>query len=113
MRVAGQVEAHMATPGEKVFVVLDHDGREEAFEVTRKVDNWMALVGLLSPDLPPSLTSSMREAAIRKAAEQLVRKQARRGNRSTFTGIWYTSRVPPLTEAASPSVGFPATEESP
>ena len=103
----------MATPGEKVFVVLDHHDREEAFEVTQEVNDWMALVQLLTPDLPPALTRSMREAVIVKAAERVVRTQARRGDMSTFTGVWYTSRVPPLTEAASPSVMFPAMEESP
>ena len=103
----------MATLDEKVFVVLDHDDREEAFEVTREVDDWMALVQLLAPGLPPALTRSMREAAIVQAAERIVRTQARRGDVSTFTGMWYTSRVPPLTEAASPLVMFPTMEESP
>ena len=110
---AGQGQVRMATPGERVFVVLDAHDREEVFEVTREVNDIMSLVQLLTPDLPPALTRPMREAAIVKAAEQVVRAQARRGDISSFTGVWYTSRVPPSADAASPSVMFPSVEEAP
>ena len=103
----------MATPGEKVFVVLDHHDREEAFEVTQEVNDMMSLVQLLTPDLPPALTRSMREAAIVRVAERVVRTQAERGDISSFTGVWYTSRVPLSADAASPSVMSPSLEEAP
>ena len=77
----------MATHGERVFVVLDARDREEVFEVTRDVDDMVSLVRLLTPDLPPVLARSMREAAIVKAAERVVRTQARRGDSSSFTGV--------------------------
>ena len=103
----------MATPGERVFVVLDARDREEAFEVTRDVDDMMSLVRLLTPDLPPALAHAMREAAIVRAAEQVVLAQARRGDISSFTGVWYTSRVPSSGDAASPSIMFPSLEGAP
>ena len=98
----------MATPGERVFVVLDACDREEAF-----VDDMMSLVRLLTPDLPPALAHAMREAAIVRAAEQVVLAQARRGDISSFTGVWYTSRVPSSGDAASPSIMFPSLEGAP
>ena len=98
----------MATPGERVFVVLDACDREEAF-----VDDMMSLVRLLTPDLPPALAHAMREAAIVRAAEQVVLAQARRGDISSFTGVWYTNRVPSSGDAASPSIMFPSLEGAP
>ena len=100
----------MATRGERVFVVLDAHDREEVFEVTRDVDDAMSLVRLLTPDLPHMLARSMREAAIVRAAEQVVREQARRRDISSFSGIWYTSRVPSSCHSASPSIMFPSLE---
>ena len=103
----------MATPDERVFVVLDARDREEVFDVTRDVDDWMSLVQLLTPDLPPELMCSMKKSVIVRAAEQIVRDQARRGDISSFTGIWYTSRVPRSDHAASPSITSPSLEEAP
>ena len=85
----------MATNGERVFVVLDAHDRKEVFEITRKVNDAVSLAQLLTPDLPTMLARSVREAAITRTAERVVRERTRRSDTNAFSGIWYISRIPP------------------
>ena len=101
----------MDITGERVSVVLDARDREEAFEITWDVHYRMSLAQSHS-DLPPTLTRAMRKAAVMRAAEQVVWRQAGRRDIKSFTGIWYTRRVPSSFHSTIPSTMFPSAEET-
>ena len=103
-----RTHAHGCTM-ERILVALDAHDREEVFEITRDVEDMMSLVQLLTPDLPPVLLRSMREAAIMRAAEQVVRAQARRRDIHSFLGTWSIRRVP---SSIIPSSMFPSSAET-
>ena len=88
-------------------MTLDFCDREETFEVTRDVEEMMSLT--LAPDLPPVLLESMREAAIMRAAQQVVKAQARRRDIHSFSGAWSISRVP---SSIVPLFRFPSLAET-
>ena len=90
-------------------MALDAHDREEVFEITRDVEDMMSLVQLLTPDLPPVLLNSMREAAIMRAAQQVVKAQARRRDIHSFSGAWSISRVP---SSIVPLFRFPSLAET-
>ena len=102
----------MATTRERVFVVLDAHDREEAFEITWDVNYRMSLAQSQTSDLPPTLAYAMRKAAVMRAAEQVVWRQAGRRDIKSFTGIWYTRRVPASFHSTIPSTMFPSAEET-
>ena len=94
---------------ERILVALDAHDREEAFEITRDVEEMMSLVQLLTPDLPPVLLNSMREATIMRAAQQVVKAQARRRDIRSFLGTWSIRRVP---SSIIPLFMFPSLAET-
>ena len=88
-------------------MTLDFCDREETFEVTRDVEEVMSLT--LAPDLPPVLLESVREAAIMRAARQVVEAQARRRDIHLLSRVMVISRVP---SSIVPLHRFPSLAET-
>ena len=88
-------------------MTLDFCDREETFEVTRDVEEVMSLT--LTPGLPLMLLESVREAAIMRAARQVVKAQARRKDIHLLSRIMVISRVPP---SIIPLDRFPSLAET-
>ena len=88
-------------------MALDAHDRQEVFEITRDVEDMMTQ--LLTPGLPPVLLHSMREAAIMRAAKQVIKAQARRRDIHSFLGEWSVGRVP---SSDIPVFRFPSLAET-
>ena len=92
---------------ERLLVTLDFGEREETFEVTRDVEEVMSLT--MAPGLPLVLLESVREAAIMRAARQVIKAQAQRKDIHLLSRIMVISRVP---SSIIPLDRFPSLAET-
>ena len=88
-------------------MALNAHDRQEVFEVTRDVEE--TVTQLSTPGVPPVLLHAMREAAITKAARQILRAQTKRGDVHSFVGEWSVGRV---LASSIPVFRFPSLAET-
>ena len=88
-------------------MALNAHDRQEVFEVTRDVEE--TVTQLSTPGVPPVLLHAMREAAITKAARQILGAQTKRGDVHSFVGEWSVGRVP---SSNIPVFRFPSLAET-
>ena len=88
-------------------MALNADDRQEVFEVTKGVEE--AMTRLSSPGAPPALLHAMKEAAIARAARQILRAQSARSDIHSFGGKWPAGRV---LASSIPVFRFPSLAET-
>ena len=88
-------------------MTLDFGDHEETYDVTRDVEEVVSLAR--TPGLPLVLLESVREAAIMRAARQVVKAQGRRKDFHLLSRIMVISRVPP---SIIPLDRFPSLAET-
>ena len=92
---------------ERIFVALNARDRQEVFEVTRDVEE--TVTQLSTPGVPPALLHAMEEAAITRAARQILRAQSTRSDIHSFVGEWSVGRV---LASSIPVFRFPSLAET-
>ena len=92
---------------ERIFVALKAHDRQEVFEVTRDVEE--TVTQLSTPGVPPVLLHAMKEAAITRAARQILGAQTTRSDIHSFVGEWSVGRV---LSSSIPVFRFPSLAET-
>ena len=88
-------------------MALNAHDRQEVFEVTKDVEE--TVTQLSAPGLSPVLLHAMKEAAITKAAKQVLKAQTKRRDVHSFLGEWSVGRVP---SSNIPAFRFPSLAET-
>ena len=73
----------------RAYVVFTINGRTVESDLTPAVEDMMFLVRQLEPNLPNATANELRESAITRAADAVIRAHQREGN----VGAWYIRRT--------------------